>query len=53
MMDEAIGNITETYKDLGIWEDTLVVFSTGNILSLLIHANVLTGLRCRFVDLAK
>ena len=27
-MDEAISNITEALQDQGIWEDTLLVFTT-------------------------
>ena len=28
-MDEGIGNLTKVYKELGLWDDTLIVFSTG------------------------
>ena len=27
-MDEAIGNITQTYKDQGLWENTMMIFTT-------------------------
>ena len=29
-LDEGIGNVTGTYKSLGIWNDTAVVFATDN-----------------------
>ncbi|XP_065187652.1 arylsulfatase J-like isoform X2 [Sycon ciliatum] len=29
-MDEAIGNITQTYKDQGLWENTMMIFTTDN-----------------------
>ena len=28
-MDEAVENITKTYKQLGLWDDTIMVFTTG------------------------
>ena len=28
-MDEGIGNITRTFKELGLWDNTLIIFSTG------------------------
>ena len=28
-MDEGIGNITNTLKELGMWDDTVLIFSTG------------------------
>ncbi len=28
-MDEGIGNITQTLHDTGMWNDTIIVFSTG------------------------
>ena len=28
-LDEAVGNIVETYKEAGLWDDTLILFSTG------------------------
>jgi hypothetical protein len=29
-MDESVGNITKTYKELGLWDDTLVILSADN-----------------------
>ena len=29
-LDEGIGNLTDTYKALGIWQDTLLVLATDN-----------------------
>ena len=29
-MDESVGNITQTYKDLGLWDNTLVIMSADN-----------------------
>ena len=28
-MDEGIGNITHTLKELGMWDDTVLIFSSG------------------------
>jgi arylsulfatase A-like enzyme len=28
-MDEAVGNVIQSFKSKGLWEDTLLVFSTG------------------------
>ena len=30
-MDEAISNVTKTLMDSGLWNNTLVIFSTGKI----------------------
>ncbi|XP_065188907.1 arylsulfatase B-like [Sycon ciliatum] len=29
-MDEAIGNVTDLFKELGLWDDTLMVFTADN-----------------------
>ena len=29
-LDEAVGNITNTLREQGLWENTLLIFSTGN-----------------------
>ena len=29
-MDEGIGTLTRTYKELGLWDDTVLVFTTDN-----------------------
>ena len=28
-MDEAIENVTQSLKDTGLWDNTLIIFSTG------------------------
>ena len=33
-MDEGIGNITDTLKDIDMWDDTVIFFSTGQCIPL-------------------
>ena len=30
-LDEAVKNVTQSFKDHGLWEDTILVFSTGKV----------------------
>ena len=33
-MDEGIGNITRTMDQLGLWKDTVLIFSTGPLITI-------------------
>ncbi len=39
-MDEGIGNITQTLHKLGMWKDTIMIFSTGITISVLFYGVV-------------
>ena len=34
-MDEGIGNITQTLKNVGMWDDTVIFFSTGKCMQFI------------------
>jgi len=39
-MDEAVANITKTFKNFGLWDNTVLIFSTGEML-LCLASNII------------
>ena len=34
-LDEGVKNVTDSLKDVGMWNDTVLVFSSGNVIIML------------------
>ena len=47
--DEAVGNVTTLMKERGLWEDMIVVFSTGNYVETTEQAAILNSLTVHLV----